>query len=319
MESEVTEVNFLYRRRRKIRYYNGAAARTRLSAQPWFPYALVAVIALVLALILGAILGGISKGNAVKEYPKKDLYTFGGVKEAAERFADVKAPNGEFISLAGLENGDVRYALRELEFGDAVVVLLYDEAGQVFYDSDLSGELSLAVRSSVTPERLAERIHDSDKASIGVFVSSVWGEENEAARILKKAQELALLSELASTGMDQVMIMGLTGEEALLTEVNSYLRQVAELFEGQTLLTVAVNGMGSSEELARMVSAALPYADRFVLDLCDLADEDMTVAVERNAYYLTYYKMAVLYNKEEQGALLDAYGIEGKLLFEKNS
>lgn len=308
----------MYRRRRKIRYYNGAVARTRISAKPWFPYATVAVVALVLALILGGILGGVSKGKEIKEYPKKDLYTFGGVKEAAERLADVKVPNGDFVSMEGLENGDIRYALQELDFGDAVVTLLYDGADQVFYNSELSADLSLTERGSASLERFAERVNDKGKTSIGIFVSTAFDEPNEATRIVEKARELALLSEIAAAGLDQVLIVGLTGDEALLAEVNLYLCQAADLFVNQTLLCVAIDGKGSGETVARMVSAALPYADRLALDLCGMSSEEMPAAIERNAYYLTYYKMAVLFDQEEQAALLDSYSVLGKLLFEKS-
>ena len=122
----------MYRKRRKIRYYNGPASRERLRDKPWFPYALIALAALVLALIVGSILGGVVDKTGDKVYERKNLYDFGGVKEAAERFADVPSLDADFLSLVGLDSGDIRGELSDLAFGDAVATLLYDGKGGVY-------------------------------------------------------------------------------------------------------------------------------------------------------------------------------------------
>lgn len=311
----------MYRKRRKIRYYNGPTSRERLRDKPWFPYVVIALVALVLALITGAILGGVADKTGGKIYERKNLYDFGGVKEAAEKFAEIPALDSDFLSLAGMDNGDIRGALSDLEFGDGVAVLLYDGMGGVFYSSDLSSgaELSLTEHSSVTLSQLAERAQGKGKVSVGIFVSSAFAEENQATRILKRAEELAILSEIATSGMDELLLVGLPSDEALSAEVNVYARDVSALLNGRMRLGVAVDGKENAADMARVVAATAEYADRFVLDLCGLSDEDIATTIEKNAYYLTYYRMAVMFDMREQREIVASYGVSGGILFEKNN
>lgn len=310
----------MYRKRRKIRYYNGPTSRERLRDKPWFPYVVIALVALVLALVVGSILGGVADKTGGKVYERKNLYDFGGVEEAAEKFADIPLLDADFLSLSNMDNGDIRSALSDLEFGGGVAVLLYDGRGGVYYSSDLSGTagLSLTEHSSVTLSQLAQRANDKGKISVGIFVSSALTEENEATRILKRAEELAILSEIADSGMDEILLVGLPSDEALSAEVNAYVRDVSALLGGRMRLGISVDGKQNAADMARVVAAAAEYADRFVLDLCGLSNDEITTAIEKNAYYLTYYKMRVMFDLREQYEIVSSYGVSGGILFEKN-
>lgn len=307
----------MYRKRRKIRYYNGPASRERLRDKPWFPYALIALAALVLALIVGSILGGVVDKTGDKVYERKNLYDFGGVKEAAERFADVPSLDADFLSLVGLDSGDIRGELSDLAFGDAVATLLYDGKGGVYYFSDLSG-LALTEHSSVSLAQLAERAQSKGRVSIGIFLTSAFLAEDQAARILKRAEELAILSEIAGSGLDEILIVGLPSDEALSAEVNAYARDVSALLNGRIRLGIAVDGKQNAADMARVVAATVEYADRFALELVGLSNEELTDAIEKNAYYLTYYRMRVMFDSREQHEIVASYGVSGGILFEKN-
>lgn len=310
----------MYRKRRKIRYYNGPASRERLRDKPWFPYAVVALVALALALILGSILGRVADRSGGKIYERKNLCDFGGVTDAAEKFADVSPLDADFLSLAGMDNGDIRTELSDLGFGDGVSVLLYDGRGGLYYASETSGiaSISLTERSDVTLPEFVERAQNKGKTSIGVLISTAFSKENEAARILKKAEELAVLSEIASAAFDEVLIVGLSSDAGLAAEVNAYLRDVSELLNGRSRLGVAVDGTLAVADMARVVAASAEYADRFVLDLCGCSNEELTAAIEKNAYYLTYYKMCVMFTARDQYEIVSSYGVAGSLRFEKN-
>lgn len=309
----------MYRKRRKIRYYSGPTSRERLRDKPWFPYAVIALSALVLALIVGSILGGVADKTGGKVYERKNLHDFGGVEEAEERFVSVPTLDADYMSLSGLDNGDIRGALSDLAFGDGVAVLLFDGRGGVYYSSNLSGAgLSLTQQSSVTLSQLVDRAQDKGRASVGIFVSSALLEESATARILKKAEELAILSEISTSGLDEILVLGLPSGEALSAEVNAYVRDVSALLNGRTRLGVAVDGTGKTDETARAVAATLEYADRFVLDLRGLSNEELTAAIERNAYYLTYYRMTVMFDAREQYEIVSSYGVAGGVLFDEN-
>ncbi len=310
----------MYRKRRKIRYYNGPASQERLTAQPWFPFVMVALAAVVLALILGAILGGVAKGDNAPTFERKNLYDFGGTEETAEKFASLARLNGDYLSLSGMKNGDLRYKISELEFGNAVVSTLYDGQGNVYYNSNTAADLvSLNKKANVTLDTLAERIDAKDKRSIGVFVSTAFDSEDEATRILHKAQETVILSEIASSDMDMILIVGLPCDSDLLPEVNSFLKSVYDLVPSRMSLAVAIDGTGVSSEAARLIAAAEAYADRLILDLRGLTGDALAAKVEQSAYYLTYYRMNVLIDNREDVERLDAYEGVGKLLLEKIS
>lgn len=309
----------MYRKRRKIRYYSGPVSRERLRDKPWFPYAVVALVALVLALIVGSILGGVADRTGGKVYERKNLHDFGGVEEAEERFASVPALDADYMSLSGMDNGDIRSALSNLEFGDGVAVLLYDD-GRVYYSTDLEDttSVSLTEKSSVSLSTFAERAQGKGKVSIGIFLSSAFFEEGEAARILARAEELAILSEIASSGMDELLLVGLPSDPALAVEVNAYLRELSVLLDGRMRLGVAVDGREDATDMAHTVAVAVEYADRFTLDLRGLSDEELTAAIEANAYYLTCYKMRVMFDTREQYEIVSSYGVSGGVLFEQN-
>ncbi len=310
----------MYRRRRKIRYYNGPSSQEKITGKPWFPFAIVALAALILALVVGAILGGIADGEDQKNYVQKNLYDFGGTEETVEKFAALSKLNGDFLSLSGKENGDIRSALSDLEFGNAVVSVLYDGQGSVYYKTGISSEvLALERKSSVTLDGFAERVDGKSKRSIGVFVSTAFENEDETARIMKTAEETVILSEIAASDVDMILIVGLPCNTDLLPEINSYLKRVYELVPGRMSLAVAVDGTGTSTDMARLVSAAEAYADRLVLDLRGFTGEMLSSEVEQNAYYLTAYRMCVLFDHREDAELLDSYGTVGKLLLEKTS
>lgn len=305
----------MYRKRRKIRYYSGPVSRERLRDKPWFPYAVIALAALVLALIVGSILGGVADKTGGKVYERKNLHDFGGVEEAEERFASVPALDADYLSLSGMDNGDIRGALSDLEFGDGVAVLLYED-GKVYYSTDLEDttSVSLTEMSSVSLSTFADRADSKGRVSIGVFVSSAFAEEGEAARILARAEEMAILSEIATSGMDELLLVGLPSDPALAVEVNAYLRELSAILDGRMRLGVAVDGKEEAADMAHTVAASVEYADRFALDLRGLSDEELTAAIEANAYYLTYYRMRVMFDTREQYEIVSSYGLSGGIL-----
>lgn len=309
----------MYRKRRKIRYYNGPVSHERLRDKPWFLYVVIALVALGVALILGSVLDGVADRTGGKLYERKNLHDFGGV-DAWEKYGALPSVDADFLSLFGLDNGDIRGELSDLEFGDGVTVLLYDGNGDVYYASELpsSTSLSLGRRSSVTLSTLAQRAEDKGKTSVGVFVSGAFAEKEQADRILGRAKELAILSEIASSGLDEILIVGLPVHQELAAEIHAYLRDVSELLNGKMRLGVAVDGELNAADIARVVAASAEYADRLVLDLCGCSNEALTAAIEKNAYYLTYYKMCVMFTEREQYEIVSSYGVSGSLRFEKN-
>ncbi|MBE6661779.1 MAG: hypothetical protein E7606_00700 [Ruminococcaceae bacterium] len=282
----------MLRKRRRIRYYNGPAYAARLTQRVWFPFAAVAVAALVLGLIVGVILSGVSSNSKLARPPKRELVTFGGVEAPSERYAALTALTAEVIDAAGLSESELKKGISNCD-GNAVGVLLFD--GELHYKS--AADLGYAVGGSLEAEEIASSVRGKSLYGVACFVSSAFEETDAAKRAYEKGRELALLTEIADAGFRELFLFGLPSDESLVSEVGLFLAQVYD-FAPNTRVGVVLDGDASDAQMARLVAATEANADSFALDLRGMSDEQAADAVERNAYFLTQYRMRVICDKE---------------------
>ena len=311
----------MHRKRRRIQYYSGEPTLARLRDKTWFPLAILIAAALVLAIIVGSILGGIADRAQISGFEHKDLLDFGGVDKPEEKFGTLKRFTGDTVDLWGMAEGDFRRAISDLPEGNAVGVLLYDGEGGVYFDTDLieKGEASLQVKAPITAEEIADTAKAKDRYSIGVFVTGAFRESDEQIRILRISQEIALLSELASAGIRQLLIVGFPTDSDDVSAVNSYVRQARE-FCGNVTLGVAISSEdASSSGIARLVACTEEYVDSYMIDMRDVSADQLGGHIERNAYFLTAYNMRLMLAGAERETLVsvaEQYGVKSYLIGE---
>ncbi len=298
----------MFRRRRKIRYYNGPAYAAKLTQKVWFPFAAVAVAALVLGLIIGLILSAVSEGSRLARLPKRELAEFGGVEQPSEKYADLLDIEAEMIDPSEMSESELKRAISN-GGGNAVGLLLFD--GALCYDS--GADVGYEGNGALDAETIASCAGGKSRYSVGCFVSSAFNESDTAKRAYEKGRELALLSEIADAGFREILIFGLPSDEELLGEVSLFLAQVSD-FSPRTNVGVVLMGDASDAELARLVAATEASADSFALDLRDMELEEAADAVERNAYFLTQYHMRVLL--EGNADITSAYDLKSFVLWE---
>lgn len=291
------------RRRRRIQYYNAEPIRERLRDKPWVPFALIAVAALVLALILGAILGGVARRTDRNGITYGDLSDFGGVDAPDKTYEDLYAARADFVATDGMGQKEFKRAVKDLPDGNAVGVWLYDGRGGVWFDTTLANKTAekLTVRASLAADELAETVRDEKRYGVGYFVTGAFAEEDEQLRLLTVAHEMALLAELASSGIREVVLVGLPADAAWAIEVSRYIRQADEVL-GDVILGVAVPV--ESDAAARLVGVTEGYADSYFLDARALSGDALGKAVTENAYYLIQYRMRIMLNQADRESAL---------------
>lgn len=297
----------MFRKRRKIRYYNGPAYAAKLTQRVWFPFAAVAAAALVLGLITGLILSAVSAGSKQTHLPKRELSEFGGVEKPSEKYASLLAIEGEMIDVAALSESELKKAISGSD-GNAVGLLMFD--GQPHYNSKAG--VGYENGGSLDAETVASCASGKSRYSVGCFVSRAFEEKDAAKRAYEKGRELALLAEMADAGFREVLIFGLPDDEALLQEVSLFVAQVYD-FSPKTNVGVVLNGDAGDADMSRLVAATEASADSFALDLRGMDTEEAAKAVERNAYFLTQYHMRTLLEGDTE--VTEAYALKSFLLW----
>ena len=297
----------MFRKRRKIRYYNGPAYAAKITQKGWFPFAVVAVAALVLGLIIGLILSAVSAGSKQTRLPRRELAEFGGVEQPSEKYAPLLAIEGEAIDVADLSESELKKAISGSE-GNAVGLLLFD--GELHYHTNT--DVGYENGGSLDAKTVASCASNKSSYGVGLFVSRAFEESDTASRAYEKGRELALLAEIADAGFREILIFGFPSDEALLSEVSFFLAQIND-FSPKTHVGVVLDGGASDAELARLVAATEESADSFALDLRGMDTEAAAEAVERNAYFLTQYHMRTLL--EGDTAVTEAYALKSYLLW----
>lgn len=277
----------MFRRRRKIRYYNGPAYAEKITQKIWFPFAAVATAALVLGLVIGLILSGVSADSKLARLPKRDLITFGGVAEPSEKYATLADIDGELVRIADMSESELKKAISG--GNNAAGLMVFD--GDPLYDSRLV--LGYDSEGDLDADTLVSAVRAKGKYGVAFFESSAFSVSDTAERTYEKGRELALLAELAAAGFDEIMIKGLPTEASFSTEAGLFVAEVKAI-AGRTRVGVVLDGASDSEAQARLVAAAEVSADSFAFDVSGMDIESARDAVESAAYYLTQYRMRVI-------------------------
>lgn len=297
-------------RRRKIQYYSGVSrVSLSLMRRPWFPFAATAVAAVIIALIMGAILGATARKSSAQTYGRHELSEFGGVELPEEKYADLQDIKGEFILAS--DYSEFKSAAKKTD-GNAIMLKVYDGAGNIYFSLTGTALAELPSRYRVVypvdPKDVSECAASYSVQSIAHFKSGAFLERDFAVRALSKAHELIVLSELISSGIDEIVISGLPSDSELATEVNTYLKQIYDLCDTTTLgVSVSysdVQGAG----INRIIAYTQAYADSYFLDLTGLGSDDFVKAIQNSAYFLTQYKMRVMLD-EANLEIAQNYGI----------
>ena len=310
----------MYRKRRKVlNYYNPPRGKWGIS----FRLILAAII--LLAALSGLITGAVLSNNASKSrlsgYGRHNLTEFGGVKEPAADYAELEDLRADYVSISGADKSSFKRSVPDSDDVNAVAFNVNDKNGNIFFNSDVSSAKNLSYNrmSDIKAGEIAEVSKDQGKISVAYFHSVAFAEENEHSRVLKSAEEISIISELAENGINEIIVFGLPGDTESLNLVTSYLSWMHAVCERTNICVVLSAESIENSDAISIINATEGYADAYAIDMSGVSNSELGNMIEKCAYYITQFNMRVLVAdanetlKAETLAALEAYKIENYL------
>lgn len=264
---------------------------------------------IILALVSVALLFGVAVGvgaylrRRAESYAPKEEYEFeDNAPPASEGARAVRAPAFTY--------GDYLYGFIQKGYTDLSLSL--GRAESITFDSSVAQSMVGVTCGDIKLEEYSSLIHKYEGRACGYFVSSAFDCEDENLRRLKKAYEIAILSEAAKSGIDDIMILGITVTEENSDEVAGYLSEL-EAAAGDCSIGIAINtGTLLLTENEIYIAARLKSACDFValdlrsLDFSDAGESDgvaptnLAQYLDEIKYYLSSYSLRLVFSKSNE-------------------
>lgn len=272
---------------------------------------LVVFVAVVSAVITSLLLGGKAEKSKLDSYGRHNLTAFGGTEEPAEDYGALRDVQAYFVDIHGMDKGDFRNSVSALDGGNAVAVKVNDSEGNLFVSFE-----SVTAEANITPADIADVAADDGRISVAYFYSSALFEEKASDVALKIGEEIALVTELAEGGINEIALFGIKAFDDM-EYVRSYL-SLAEAACEITNICVVLDGEAlENADPARIISATEGYADAYALDMSGVENAELGETIEKCAYFITNYNARVLVldaddveKVSETIAILESYGIK---------
>lgn len=307
----------MYRRKRKIQgFYK--PSRSRLGGGFKLIIIAVALLALVSAIITGTVLGKNAEKSSLQSYGRHNLTDFGGVKLPAADYAALKTVRAEYVSSVGADKSAFKKDVGASDNGNAICFKTSDREGNIFFRPELMSKtpISFNVMGAMTAEEAVSAVNDSGKVSIAHFHSKALLESDPQLRIMKTAEEIAMLSELCSAGVFEIAVFDLPDESDKVTNVTPYLALLESVSKRTNICVVLSKANMESSGVTRIINATEGYSDAYAIDMSGVGNSDLGQMIEKCAYFITNYNMRVIVadsegeTKEETIAILSSYGID---------
>lgn len=307
----------MYRKRRKPQSFYGAS-RSRFSLGFKMLLIVVALLAVLSAVITSAILKGSAEKSGIAAYGRHNLTDFGGVKQPAEDYAALRNVRAEYANAVGSDKAAFKKAVSSAESGNAVAFKVNDGEGNLFFLPSLSSKTvtSFNVMSSMSAEDAVKAVADSGKISVAYFKSRALGEADEGLRIMKSAEEIALVSELCSAGLDEIAVLDLPDDSDKSAYVTSYLSWLETVSRRTNICVVLSKANVEGSGATRIINATEGYADAYAIDMSEVGNASLGAMIEKCAYFITQYNARIIVKnadsevKTETLVILESYGIK---------
>lgn len=267
----------------------------------------VIVVVLVLFILLCAIISvavGILLGKKAEQYNEEkhfDLPEF----EYSSGEKVIKSVDAYAYEPGSSVSGYISRGITDLS------LCVRDSEGKVTYNTAIT-EISEENSGKYDLLETVELIHGYNGYVCAYFYVKSFAEENESLRDLYKAYELALISEIDSLGVDDILLLGIDVNVSNIDEIERFVYDAANSVKG------AAVGVALGEQTVRdnsesyILSRMSSVSDYVALNLSDLsADADkvpegsergdaspLETLVDELYYYLKSYGMRVVISKD---------------------
>ncbi|MBE6684669.1 MAG: hypothetical protein E7592_03345 [Ruminococcaceae bacterium] len=294
--------------RRRSRYSRRTVLNRNRSRAWIYIVAIAAFVVLCLMISVGV---GLLLSEKAEKYENSPKYDFDS-KPYYSGDKVVKPVNARLYSF-----GDYAGLLTGVGITDFSVCLRAPD-GSLTYDTEYDVSFGEAVGEGVSElSKYTTYIHENGGYVCAYFYVTSFGIEDEYLREIYKAYELALISEAARNGADEIMLVGLDVTDDNIDEIKKFVSDASHS-AGASILGVLV-----SPETFKLADEGIYHAARLrsvcdfvALDLRDLPDDADEVEAEGEAslldstlgdmeYYISSYSMRIVFS-EKNSSLCDA-------------
>lgn len=180
-----------------------------------------------------------------------------------------------------------------------VCLSLYGADGTVLYYSGLSQSLGQVTGATLNLPAVVEHLHAGGHYVCGAVTLSAFEEEEPLRRSVLLTYEEALIREIADSGLDEILLLGLPTGNEHRDEIYGFLEELGTYLT-DTHLSVAVDLNGSTTEESKTLLTRLSVlTDAMALDLRQESTASLSEALDRWQDTVTRYRMRILLAPEE--------------------
>lgn len=264
--------------------------------------AIFAVIAVVLVCLILSVVIGIALGKKAEQYKSGRKYRF-DYEPYSSGEKTVKAVDAFYYVLGADARGYVRSGEGDLSF------CLRDAKGVLSFDSATAANVGIAQNElglHLTEE--IEYLHKLGGYACAYICSTAFECEDEYLREIYKAYEIALISEAADAGVDDILVVGLKVNADNISEIEKYVSDASRA-AGNAPLGVLVSreiisAVDDGVYLAGRVRSACDYLalDLRAFEVTEESEEanssTLEALVDSVKYYVEAYGLRMVLSRE---------------------
>ncbi|MBE6584751.1 MAG: hypothetical protein E7649_07260 [Ruminococcaceae bacterium] len=169
-----------------------------------------------------------------------------------------------------------------------------------------------AMDSSVSLDGVVDDIKDAGGRACGYFYVTSFDEQDDKVREVYKAYELALISEMADSGIDEIILLGINVTDENIGEVEEFLAKAASDAKNVAIgAAVSWDTLMLTEKETYHAARIKNSCDFLALDLCHMTVEDTNegrdeegnrlpsvfeLSISRAQYYLKTYRVRLIFS-----------------------
>ena len=293
-------------RRRTTRFSRRTGASQKRSRVP--AYILCVVIFLVLCFAISIAIGVLldQSSDRISSRPKYDFQKVEYIKGNKS----VKSIEGYFFAKGASAEDYYIQEIRDFSF------CVRHNSGSLDYASTVADAFGFDESDGYTDlETVVKEIQNAGGRACGYFYVRAFNETNDGLRDVYAAYELALIEEMAQSGIDEILLLGIDVDNDNADEVEQFVAK-ASLMAKNTAIGVAV-----SLDTLRRTEQEIYYAARIknacdflALDLCHLTVKDgesgisedgqrvpgkLEDIIGQNEYYIKSYSLRLVFCRDE--------------------
>ena len=292
-------------KRRMKRYSRRTRAAGKTSRVP--VVVLCVVIFLILSVSISVVIG-ILLGKRADEVSSRPKFEFEKVQYQSGG-KTVSSIEGYHFAKGASAADYYAQGIRDFSF-----CLRYSD-GTLAYSSTVAESLMIdATDSDASLTRAVSRIKDEGGRACGYFYVTAFEEQNEGLRDVYLAYELSLIAEMAESGIDEILLLGIDVSDENIDSAAEFLAR-ASLSAKNTAIGVALSldTLRATENEVYFAARMKNACDFLALDLCHLTLSDAEDVIDKegdtvkstletlivqNEYYIRTYKLRLLFSKD---------------------